>query len=281
MARDNKALGHVMVDGRWVHREQRQPDAQSPAGGVSSSVNDLTRWMRLQMNEGMFQGEQVIDADALAETHLPMMMTGLSPLNQLPQFYGLGWNVSYTADGRHRISHSGGFAMGTGTNVNISLDDDLGVVVLTNGAPVGVAEGLAANFMDDALYGVRQQDWLELYRGIMEQTMGGPQGSEYSTPPSPATSAAANAAYVGRYANDFFGDVEVVEKDGGLAVLIGPDKREFAMTHYDRDVFTFETIGENASGASGMFFTLDSEGKASDLRIGAFDIHGEGTFVRK
>jgi CubicO group peptidase (beta-lactamase class C family) len=281
MARDNKALGHVMVDGKWVHREQRQPDAQSPAGGVSSSVNDLTRWMRLQMNEGMFQGEQVIDADALAETHLPMMMTGLSPLNQLPQFYGLGWNVSYTADGRHRISHSGGFAMGTGTNVNISLDDDLGVVVLTNGAPVGVAEGLAANFMDDALYGVRQQDWLELYRGIMEQTMGGPQGSEYSTPPSPATSAAANAAYVGRYANDFFGDVEVVEKDGGLAVLIGPDKREFAMTHYDRDVFTFETIGENASGASGMFFTLDREGRASDLRIGAFDIHGEGTFVRK
>jgi CubicO group peptidase (beta-lactamase class C family) len=30
--RENKAVGHVMADGQWVHREQRQPDAESPAG---------------------------------------------------------------------------------------------------------------------------------------------------------------------------------------------------------------------------------------------------------
>ena len=281
MAHENKALGHVMVDGKWVHGEQRQPDAQSPAGGVSSSVNDLAKWMRLQMAEGAFEGTQIVDKDALAETHLPMMMTGLSPLNSLPQFYGLGWNVSYGEDGRHRISHSGAFALGTGTTVSISLDDNLGVVILTNGSPTGVAEGLGADFMDDAIYGARQQQWLELFKGIFAQMMAGMAGPDYSTPPAAATPAAPNAAYAGTYGNDFFGDVEVVEKDGGLAVLIGPQKRAFPMTHYDRDVFTFETIGENASGATGVFFMLGRDGTAGDLRIEAFDVDGEGTFARK
>src|SRR5256714_9509337 len=45
IARRNKALGHVLVDGQWVQRFKRDPDAQSPTGGVSSSVNDLTKWM--------------------------------------------------------------------------------------------------------------------------------------------------------------------------------------------------------------------------------------------
>src|SRR6266513_2505179 len=45
VARPNKALEHVMVDGKWVQKFKRDPDAQSPAGGVSSSVNDLAKWM--------------------------------------------------------------------------------------------------------------------------------------------------------------------------------------------------------------------------------------------
>src|SRR5213593_3945104 len=48
VAQPNKALGHVLVDGKWVQKFKRDPDTESPAGGVSSSVNDLTKWMRLQ-----------------------------------------------------------------------------------------------------------------------------------------------------------------------------------------------------------------------------------------
>jgi len=51
MARRNKALGHVLVDGKWTQKFKRDPDAQSPTGGVSSSVNDLTKWLQLQLAE--------------------------------------------------------------------------------------------------------------------------------------------------------------------------------------------------------------------------------------
>lgn len=79
VARKNKALGHVLVDGKWVQKFKRDPDAQSPAGGVSSSVNDVAKWMRLQLANGKFDGKQIVDEEALAETHQPQMRTGSNP----------------------------------------------------------------------------------------------------------------------------------------------------------------------------------------------------------
>ena len=117
VARENRALGHVQIDGKWVQKYQREPDAQSPAGGVSSSVNDMAKWMRLQLAGGKFEGKEIVKEEALAQTHHPHMLTGFSPLDGLPGFYGLGWNVSYDQEGRLRLSHSGGFDLGAATNV--------------------------------------------------------------------------------------------------------------------------------------------------------------------
>src|SRR5436190_4682753 len=104
VSRPNKALGHVLVDGKWIPKFKRDPDAQSPAGGVSSSVNDVAKWMRLQLADGKFQGKQIVDEKALAETHHPKMVTGFNPFTRLPTFYGLGWNVSYDQQGRLRLN---------------------------------------------------------------------------------------------------------------------------------------------------------------------------------
>jgi CubicO group peptidase (beta-lactamase class C family) len=46
--------GHVQIDGKWIAKYQREPDAQSPAGGASSSVNDMAQWMRLHLTHGTF-----------------------------------------------------------------------------------------------------------------------------------------------------------------------------------------------------------------------------------
>src|SRR6266480_5929838 len=100
VARPNKALGHVLADGKWVPKFKRNPDAQSPAGGVSSSVNDLAKWIRLQLANGKFDGKQIVSEKPLAETHHPHMLTGFNPFTNMPSFYGLGWNVSYDQQGR-------------------------------------------------------------------------------------------------------------------------------------------------------------------------------------
>src|SRR5881227_196272 len=151
VARRNKALGHVLVDGKWVQKFKRDPDTESPAGGVSSSVNDLTKWMRLQLANGKFGGKQIVDEKALAETHHPQILIGFNPATRLPSFYGLGWNVSYDQEGRLRLNHSGAFALGAATLVNLVPAEQIGVVVLTNAYPIGIAEALGTTFVDTAL----------------------------------------------------------------------------------------------------------------------------------
>src|SRR5437667_4752468 len=283
MARRNKALGHVLVDGKWTQMFKRDPDAQSPTGGVSTSANDLTKWLQLQLANGKFEGKQIVDEKALAETHHPQMLTGFNPFTQLPTFYGLGWNVGYDQEGRLRLNHSGAFGLGTATYANLVPREQLGIVVLTNAYPLGIAEALGTTFVDIALYGKPTQDWFPLFKQVYSNpaAIGTVLGFDYSKPPASATPALKNNAYAGKYTNDYFGDISIVEKDGGLAIVEGPKNQTSPMKHYDRDTFTYETEGENAVGRSGITFTVGPDGKATQVIVENLNVRGEGTFKRE
>src|SRR6266511_1779755 len=282
VAQSNKALGHVLVDGKWVPKFKRDPDAQSPAGGVSSSVNDVAKWIRLQLTNGKFEGKQIVDEKALAETHHPQMLTGFNPFTGLPSFYGLGWNVSYDDQGRLRLNHSGAFALGAATYVNLVPAEQLGIVVLTNAYPIGIAEALGTTFVDTALYGKPTQDWLAIFKQAFSNpaAVGTVLGFDYSKPPASPASALRNSAYIGRYTNDFLGDISIIEKNGGLAIVEGPKNKTFTLRHYDRDTFTYETEGENAVGRSGITFTVGPDGKATQIVVENLNVRGEGVFKR-
>ncbi len=279
-SRPNKALGHRFVDGKWVHKKQRTPDPQSPAGGVSSSVNDMSKWMRLQIGNGKFDGKQIVDEKALTETHSPQMVSGHSPINGLPEFYGLGMNVSYDKHGRLMLSHSGGFAMGAATNVKMVPSEGLGICVLTNASPIGVAEGMASTFADLALYGKETQDWLSLFKQVFADpaTFGETVGS-YSKPPKSPFAALKNDAYVGTYENDFYGKLKVVETNSGLQITLGQNLT-VPIKHFDRDTFTYEVETEDLSGTSGLIFSVDKNGKAKSVVVENLDGNGQGLFTR-
>ncbi len=282
MARKNKALGHVLIDGKWVQKFKRDPDAQSPAGGVSSSVNDVAKWMRLQLANGKFGGKQIVDEKALVETQHPNMLTGFNPFTGLPTFYGLGWNVSYDEQGRLRLSHSGAFALGAGTHVNLVPAEQLGIVVLTNAYPIGMAEALGTTFVDIALYGKPTQDWFAIFKKAFSDpaAVGTVLGFDYSKPPPSPAPALKNGAYLGKYTNDFFGEISILEKDGGLAIMEGPSNKTFTMQHYDRDTFTYETAGENAVGKSGITFAIGPDGKANQVVVENLNVRSKGIFTR-
>jgi len=239
--------------------------------------------MRLQLANGKFNDKQVVDKAALAETHHPHVLTGFNPFTQLPTFYGLGWNVSYDPEGRLRLNHSGAFALGAATYANLVPAEQLGIVVLTNAYPLGIAEALGTTFMDTALYGKPTQDWFALFKQVYSNpaAIGTELGFDYSKPPASSAPALKNSAYFGRYTNDYFGGISIVEKDGGLAIVEGPKNKTFAMTHYDRDTFTYETEGENAVGRSGITFTIGPDGQAAQVVVENLNVRGEGTFKRE
>jgi len=236
----------------------------------------------LQLANGEFEGRPIVDEKPLSETHSPQILTGFNPLNGLPTFYGLGWNVSYDGEGRLHLQHSGAFALGAATALLLVPSAHLGVVVLTNAYPIGVAEGVAFTFTDIALYGKATQDWLALFKKLFSNpaALGVFLGTDYSKLPASPSPALPMSAYVGTYTNDFFGDIQIIEKGNGLAIVEGPRKLAFPLKHYDRDLFTYETEGENAVGTTGVTFTVGADGKATTVVVENLNLRGEGMFKK-
>ncbi|MDX3574573.1 serine hydrolase [Streptomyces sp. ID05-47C] len=279
----NKAVTHVRQGDTWQAEFVRDADAQSPAGGASSTVRDMAKWLRLQLGNGKFEGRQVIDADALDETHLPHMVSEPphAPAGR-SGFYGLGWNVSYDDQGRLKLGHSGGFALGAATNVALLPSEKLGIVVLTNGEPIGVPEAISSTFLDTAQTGGPTVDWLTFLGPIFEQSLHGEESPvDYSKPPASPAPAKANSAYTGTYANDYYGSMTVSAQGDELTMQLGPKKQRFSLRHYDGDTFSYRTMGEMAVGLSGVTFTVGSGGRAEKVRVENLDTTGLGTFTRE
>ena len=105
---------------------------------------------------------------------------------------------------------------------------------------------------------------------------------DYSKPPASPLAALKGDAYVGAYANDFFGDIEIVTKDGVNRNCRGFRRNAtFPLKHYDRDIFTYETTGENAVGTTGVYFTIGVDGKAKTVLVENLNVNRQGTFTRK
>ena len=151
-ARSDRAVGHIHVDGRYepaAGNTVRDADAQSPAGGVSSSVNDMARWMTMLLGDGSFGGHQIVDPKALLPALTPQITSDrASDPAMRSGFYGYGFNVGTNAAGRVQLSHSGAFELGAGSNFLMIPAADVAIVALTNATPSGVAEALTAQFAD-------------------------------------------------------------------------------------------------------------------------------------
>jgi CubicO group peptidase (beta-lactamase class C family) len=284
LARPNRAAGHVRQDGAWVARHVRDPDAQSPAGGVSSSARDLAAWLRLQLGRGTVDGREVVAPAALDETHRPQIVTSppADPARDRPGFYGLGWNVGHDERGRVRWSHSGAFNLGASTCVVVLPAERVGIVALTNASPVGVPEAVCAGFLDLILEGQVERDWLAFMEPIMARAMAPDYGTavDYTRPPAAASPALPAAAYAGAYRSDLFDAIAVVGTDRGLTLELGPRRDQFALRHFDRDVFTYQPVGENAFGPSAVSFAVGADRRATSVTVENFDANGQGRFDR-
>lgn len=276
-ARTDRADPHVLVDGRWEPRYVRDADAQSPAGGASSSIDDMARWLALMLDEGRFPGGVIAPEDALTPAITTQVISGPA---QTPTArsggYGFGFNVSSSAAGRTAYSHSGAFTLGAATTFHVIPSANVGIVVLTNAAPIGVPEILAAEFADLVQFGSIQQDWRALFKPIFA-SISAPEGELVGKQP-PANPAPAQPlpSYAGSYANDYWGPATIAEENGTLVLTLGPKNVRYPLRHWDGDTFVFELQSENAP--PGTISRADFAGNT--VRLEYFNETGLGTFTR-
>lgn len=282
--RANAAALHVRQQGAWAPLVTHDPAAQAPAGAATSSVRDLTRWMRLELGQGELDRTRLIDAAALAATHEPLMARGDNPITGAPSFYGLGWNVEY---GPHGLAwgHAGAFSYGVRTVVTLLPDSRLGIVVLANAFPTGVPEAVADSFLDLAVDGELGRDylapWNALYASLFEPAVAEAK-ARFAAPPQPATPARPPGAYAGRYANAYVGEALVeADPDGALTLILGPGgAKRLPLTHFDRDLFVAFPDAEMPDRPSGVRFAIAADGRAETITVESLDANGLGTLAR-
>jgi len=100
------------------------------AGGMLSSVRDLSRWLLVNLSDGVLDGRRVFPREAMREVHAPQI--GLDRrFGRLRRFaYGLGWYFGED-DGEIVVHHFGGYS-GAQAHVSFIPDRGIGVAVVSN-----------------------------------------------------------------------------------------------------------------------------------------------------
>lgn len=279
IARTNRAVGHVRSGNEFaVSNPGRQPDMQSPAGGVSSSVNDMTHWMNMVLGQGTVADSTIVERCALLAAVSPQIVSGPPARPEgRASFYGLGFNVGDSAAGRVVLTHSGAFALGAATAFTLIPSLDIGIVTLTNAEPLGVPETLNAEFADFVQFGRLTQDWKTLYAEAFETLMQ-PTGSLVGkTPPAQPAPPHELARYRGVYRNTYYGNAQIDIVDGRLMLTLGPARLRLPLRHWDGDVFVFTPPGESAPQGSISKATFGDD----DLLIEYLDEEFPATFVKR
>mgnify|MGYP000958291616 CR=1 FL=1 len=254
-------------------------DVNSPAGGVSSTLNDMIRYLTLQLNDGTLNGVQVIDASALSETHKAQNIR-LSDYAGIGA-YGLGWDIM-SANGRVRVEHGGDLTSGVSTLITLYPEERMGIVVLTNGFPGGhiLKNAVVRGWEDLYFTGSVQNDWYAEIEAQINAAMqpGASILNPYTTLPEAPENASSPRAlenYCGSYYQDYYGTITIEQGDGGLDLYIGPASVKYALTRYDGDTF-YEPSTKTA-----VYFTFDSHDKVQSVKVVMLDLPGRtGVFTR-
>ncbi len=281
----NKSALHYRKGDDYHNWFVREADAESPAGGVSSSVRDLARFITLQLQDGAFEGQQVVDKAALEETHKPAICAAeegpVAPGKCSGSYYGLGWNVGKNAKGALRLSHSGAFDLGSATAIYMEPSEQLGIVVLTNGTPVGIPEAVSLSFLDYFHYGHARTDYLAAIRPYFEKLEEETQNSstDYSklTPPANPSQPGQLSAYQGTYISPYYGELQIELDRDQLVLRLPPRGAHYELTHWDGDTFTYYFASENTgAGRRGVKF-LDA---GKQILVENLAIVNDGVFAK-
>lgn len=272
----NRAPPHrIDMDG-VLSASSRNPDAQGPAGGASSSARDLSKWMVLLLNKGEHKRKELISEKVLFTTQTPKIVSQVNRATDQTSFYGLGWGISFNSRGQKVLSHSGAFALGARTQVSLIPEDRLGIAVLTNAAMHGLPEAITQSFFDLIYNGKIEKEWVSVWNERMKVL--DPEPKKYPKPSS-YVSHIELERYTGSFYNDYFGKIEVTTNPAGLELIIGPKQMKFPLRHYTKDTFIMDTVGENAVGESKVIFFFDISGKPKRLEVDYLNDQRLGVFV--
>ena len=188
-----------------------------PALSMNATARDLGKWLRFQVGDGTWNGQRLVSADSLAETHMPHVVIrheGVArqenPFTQQIS-YALGWVVQ-DYRGQKLIQHAGNID-GMRAHITLAPGAGVGLAILANLQDTRMNLALS-NHLVDHLLGFPYKDWDALYGEVLREqheknvrrAKEREQNRKIGTKPALALD-----DYVGLYENPAYGEARVVK----------------------------------------------------------------------
>jgi len=162
----NIVMPHVPTEGKLIVIPRYKSQTLDAAGGIYSSVNDMSKWMIMQLQKGKYGSEKQNilfsekEQNEMWELQTIIPSTTKPPYNTHFRGYGLGWFLS-DVKGYKEVTHTGGLE-GMVTEVTLFPELNLGIVVLTN-QQSGEAFKAITRTIKDSYLNIPYTDYVEKY----------------------------------------------------------------------------------------------------------------------
>lgn len=270
---DNVATPHTDFEGKVIPVEYLNWDNVAPAGAIISNVEDVSQWLKLQLNRGVWNNDTIFTPQRSREMWSPNTVLDVSGFSERTwpstffKAYGLGWSLSNYL-GHKIVGHSGGYD-GMISYTCMVPDENLGFVILTN-KNSSLYYPLMYKTLDTFLDG-GDEDWSKFILDLIDQQKAEDAKAEEeklknrieNTHPS-----LAQDGYTGTYGGEIFGDATVEVEDGVLVVQFVPSPKFRGILkhlHYDTYEITFSEFPSLPKGTCN--FILGADGRVSEMKI--------------
>ncbi|WP_157961653.1 serine hydrolase domain-containing protein [Acuticoccus kandeliae] len=245
-AAPNHAVGHRWSPDGTVEVSafsQAFPYRLEGAGNINSNIEDMARWVRMQLGTGTFEGKVIVPAEGLTRMRRPMVAVADNIT------YATGWMTLDTPEG-HIVWHEGD-ALSFGSFIGMVPDQNFGVVVLSNETNVSFPPSfgfwvlrqilgspeidLVANGHADAVAN------FEAARKALER----PASAQPAPPPD---------SLVGDFVHPSMGRATVRQTGGGLSMMFQATGAELSLEPVDGATFRYALV---PAGEFGPLAELD------------------------
>ena len=278
----NVARAHVPLNGKLNVVGGNFLEKFSSAGSVASSVNDMSQWLKLQLNHGLISTAKNKDNEVRLFSEKqsrkmwrPKTLLGVSKVatkNDKTHFnaYGLGWFLS-DFHGYKMAHHSGGI-LGMVSKVVLIPEENFGLVILTNQqsgyAFNAIYREILMNYLD-----LPQRDWVSYYADLHSKRLAKEKArlaKNNANKAKNSTPSLSLSAYAGTYKDAWYGDITITEKSGKLVMQFSHTKALIGeLEHYQYNTFIVRWYDRTLEADAFVNFNLTVDGKISNATMNA------------
>ncbi|OFY37125.1 MAG: hypothetical protein A2W91_01255 [Bacteroidetes bacterium GWF2_38_335] len=269
----NLAQPHDWVNDKITKLKYISWDNIAAAGGINSTVTDMSKWIKLQLSNGTLDGKKYFSKETQEEMWSAQMVNTISGTDKyfFPtkhfHLYGMGWDL-FDYLGKKVVNHSGGLD-GMISQVAMVPEEKLGFVILTNSnnyLPYFLMYTVIDVFLENKGldYGKIVADFVKRNKeeDKKKQEEEEKARNKNSKPTLPLES------YVGTYGGELYGDAKVTLEKGKLKVQFIPAPEfESVLEHWQYDIFTVKFNAFPSLPTGKVNFIINQDGKVEEMKI--------------